>query len=65
MKCAHMRKSDQLLILQLHIQKLVSPKDYIAALNMDDLRNNFYLDALVFGLIQKVSIPILKIIISN
>ena len=26
-----------------------SPQDYVAALNMDDLRNNFYLDALVFG----------------
>lgn len=26
-----------------------SPEDYIAALNMDDLRNNFYLDALVYG----------------
>lgn len=26
-----------------------SPVDYLAALNMDDLRNNFYLDALVFG----------------
>ncbi|UUX35403.1 glycoside hydrolase family 1 protein [Fundicoccus culcitae] len=25
------------------------PKDYIAAQNMDDLRNNFYTDALVFG----------------
>ena len=25
------------------------PLDYIAALNMDDLRNNFYTDALVFG----------------
>ena len=25
------------------------PVDYIAAMNMDDLRNNFYLDALVFG----------------
>lgn len=29
--------------------KTCSPKDYIAALNMDDLRNNFYTDALVFG----------------
>lgn len=29
--------------------KTSDPKDYIAALNMDDLRNNFYLDALVFG----------------
>lgn len=26
-----------------------SPEDYIASLNMDDLRNNFYLDALCFG----------------
>lgn len=26
-----------------------SPEDYIAALNMDDLRNNFYLDALCLG----------------
>ena len=26
-----------------------SPEDYIAAMNMDDLRNTFYLDALVFG----------------
>ena len=26
-----------------------SPEDYIAALNNDDLRNNFYTDALVFG----------------
>ena len=26
-----------------------SPEDYIAALNNDDLRNNFYLDALCFG----------------
>ena len=26
-----------------------SPEDYIAALNMDDLRNNFYLDPLFFG----------------
>lgn len=25
------------------------PMDYIAAMNTDDLRNNFYLDALVFG----------------
>ena len=29
--------------------KTCSPMDYIASLNMDDLRNNFYLDALVFG----------------
>ena len=29
--------------------KTSDPKDYIAAMNMDDLRNNFYLDALVFG----------------
>lgn len=29
--------------------KTCNPKDYIAAMNMDDLRNNFYLDALVFG----------------
>lgn len=26
-----------------------NPEDYIAALNMDDLRNNFYLDSLIFG----------------
>ncbi|NLC96825.1 MAG: glycoside hydrolase family 1 protein [Erysipelotrichaceae bacterium] len=26
-----------------------NPMDYIASLNMDDLRNNFYLDALCFG----------------
>ncbi|MDE6475274.1 MAG: glycoside hydrolase family 1 protein [Erysipelotrichaceae bacterium] len=26
-----------------------NPIDYIAAMNMDDLRNNFYTDALVFG----------------
>lgn len=26
-----------------------SPEDYLAAMNNDDLRNNFYLDALVFG----------------
>lgn len=26
-----------------------SPMDTVAAMNMDDLRNNFYLDALVFG----------------
>ena len=29
--------------------KTCNPIDYIAAQNMDDLRNNFYLDALVFG----------------
>lgn len=29
--------------------KTCNPLDYIASLNMDDLRNNFYLDALVFG----------------
>ena len=29
--------------------KSCNPIDYIAAMNMDDLRNNFYLDALVFG----------------
>lgn len=29
--------------------KTCNPVDYLAALNMDDLRNNFYLDALVFG----------------
>lgn len=26
-----------------------NPQDYIAAMNMDDLRNNFYLDSLIFG----------------
>ena len=26
-----------------------NPEDYAAAMNMDDLRNNFYLDALVYG----------------
>ena len=26
-----------------------NPENYLAALNNDDLRNNFYLDALVFG----------------
>lgn len=30
-----------------------SPEDYIAALNMDDLRNNFYLDPLCFGTYPK------------
>lgn len=29
--------------------KTCNPLDMIAAMNMDDLRNNFYLDALVFG----------------
>lgn len=29
--------------------KTSNPLDYLAAQNMDDLRNNFYLDALVFG----------------
>lgn len=29
--------------------KTSNPVDFIAAMNMDDLRNNFYLDALVFG----------------
>lgn len=29
--------------------KTSSPKDYLAAMNMDDLRNNFYTDALIFG----------------
>lgn len=29
--------------------KTCNPVDYLAAMNMDDLRNNFYLDALVFG----------------
>ncbi len=29
--------------------KTCDPKDMIAAMNMDDLRNNFYTDALVFG----------------
>ncbi len=29
--------------------KTCNPMDTIAAMNMDDLRNNFYLDALVFG----------------
>lgn len=29
--------------------KTSNPMDYIASLNMDDLRNNYYLDALVFG----------------
>ena len=29
--------------------KTCNPIDYLAAMNMDDLRNNFYLDALVFG----------------
>ena len=33
--------------------KTSSPKDYLAALNMDDLRNNFYLDPLVFGVYPK------------
>ncbi len=29
--------------------KTCNPEDVIAAMNMDDLRNNFYLDALVYG----------------
>ncbi|MFV0479321.1 MAG: glycoside hydrolase family 1 protein [Anaerorhabdus sp.] len=29
--------------------KTSNPIDFLAAMNMDDLRNNFYLDALVFG----------------
>lgn len=29
--------------------KTCNPIDYLASMNMDDLRNNFYLDALVFG----------------
>jgi len=29
--------------------KTSNPIDFIAAMNMDDLRNNFYLDALIFG----------------
>lgn len=33
--------------------KTCNPEDYIASMNMDDLRNNFYLDALVFGTYPK------------
>lgn len=33
--------------------KTCDPKDYIASLNMDDLRNNWYLDPLVFGVYPK------------
>ena len=33
--------------------KTCDPKDQIAAYNMDDLRNNFYLDPLVFGTYPK------------
>lgn len=33
--------------------KTSNPLDYIASMNMDDLRNNFYLDALVFGTYPK------------
>ena len=37
-----------------------SPEDYIAALNNDDLRNNFYTDALVFGRYPKSVLKYLK-----
>ena len=33
--------------------KTSNPIDYLASMNMDDLRNNFYLDALVFGTYPK------------
>ena len=32
-----------------------NPKDYLAAMNMDDLRNNMWIDPLVFGTYPKSS----------